>query len=216
MDIKLRPERPEEYRETENVTREAFWNHYVPGCCEHYLLHIMRDHPAFLPELDFVAVHDGKIVGNVVYLKSVIEGDDGQVYDVLGLGPISVLPEYQRKGVGGRLIEHTRQLAREMPFRAIVLLGDPDYYSRQGFIAASSLGIRTADNMYAAAHQICELYENALSGVTGRYIEDSIYDVDTSAVDAFDKSFPAKEKRSGTPSQQRFEEMVVMRTPFQS
>ena len=67
MNIIIRPEQPTDYRETEHITREAFWNHHAPGCDEHYLLHIMRDNPAFVPELDFVAVCDGKIVGNAVY-----------------------------------------------------------------------------------------------------------------------------------------------------
>lgn len=211
MNIELRPERASDYRETENMTREAFWNHYSPGCNEHYLVHIMRGCPAFLPELDYVAVHGGRIVGNVVYLKSVIKGDDGKGYEVLSLGPISVLPEYQRKGIGGRLIAHTRQLTRDMGFRAILLCGDPDYYTRQGFVAAERLGIRTEDNMYAAYLHVCELYENALSGVKGRYLEDPIYRVDDSAAAEFDRDFPQREKIVGTPTQKRFDACAAMR-----
>ena len=104
MDIKLRIEQPSDYNETENVTREAFWNHFSPGCDEHYLLHIMRNHPKFVPELDIVAELNGKIVGNVVCLKSFIMADDGNQYEVLSLGPISVLPEYQQKGIGRKMI----------------------------------------------------------------------------------------------------------------
>lgn len=211
MNLAIRPEQPGDYRETEDMTREAFWNHYSPGCYEHYLLHIMRECPAFVPELDLVAVHDGKIVGNAVCLKTVIQGDNGKNYDVLSLGPISVLPGHQRRGIGGKLIEHTKRAAREMGFRALLLYGDPAYYTRHGFIAAEQLGIRTADDMYAAAHQVCELSTNALEGATGRYIEDGIYDIDEAAAAVFDANFPAKEKIVGTPSQQRFEEMVVMR-----
>ncbi len=210
MDITFRLEEPSDYRETENLTREAFWNHYAPGCDEHYLLHIMRDCPAFLPELDVVAVSGDKIVGNVVCLKSFIEADDGNKYETLTLGPISVLPEYQRKDIGGRLIEHTRASAREMGFRAILLYGYPDYYLRQGFVPAETLGIRTADNMYAVALHACELYDNALSGIRGRYFEDKIYEVDKSAAAAFDKNFPPKELVAGTPSQRRFQETVLM------
>lgn len=164
MTIKLRTEQPADYAETEHVTREAFWNHYSPGCNEHYLLHIMRGSPSFIPELDVVAVHGGRIVGNIVYAKSVIRTDDGKECEVLGMGPISVLPEYQRRGIGRQMIEHTKMKAREMGFRAILLYGDPDYYSRHGFVAAETLGIRTADDMYAAALQVCELQEEALSG----------------------------------------------------
>lgn len=211
MDIELRREQPADYSETENVTREAFWNHYSPACNEHYLLHIMRDCSAFVPELDVVAVCDGKIVGNVVYMKSVIRADNGNSYEVLSLGPISVLPEYQRKGIGGRMIEYTRDIARRMGFAAILLCGDPDYYSRQGFLSAETFGIRTEDDMYADALQVYPLSERAMSGMKGRYIEDSIYQIDESAASDFDKHFPPKEIIVGTPSQKRFDEIVVMR-----
>ena len=211
MDIELRREQSSDYSETENVTREAFWNHYSPACSEHYLLHIMRDCPAFVPELDVVAVCDGKIVGNVVYMKSVIRADNGNSYEVLSLGPISVLPEYQRKGIGVRMIEYTRDIARRMGFAAILLCGDPDYYSRQGFLSAETFGIRTEDDMYADALQVCPLSERAMSGMKGRYVEDSIYQIDESVPSDFDKHFPPKEIIVGTPSQKRFDEIVVKR-----
>ena len=211
MDIELRREQSSDYSETENVTREAFWNHYSPACSEHYLLHIMRDCPAFVPELDVVAVCDGKIVGNVVYMKSVIRADNGNSYEVFSLGPISVLPEYQRKGIGVRMIEYTRDIARRMGFAAILLCGDPDYYSRQGFLSAETFGIRTEDDMYADALQVCPLSERAMSGMKGRYVEDSIYQIDESVASDFDKHFPPKEIIVGTPSQKRFDEIVVKR-----
>lgn len=90
-------------------------------------------------------------------------------------------------GIGGRLISRTRELARELGFRALLLCGDPDYYLYQGFVPAEMLGIRTADNMYAMALHVCELYDGALSGIRGRYVEDSIYDIDPSAAEAFDR-----------------------------
>lgn len=114
MEIKLRCEQTKDYRETEAVTREAFWNHYAPGCFEHYLVHVMRDSPAFLPELAFVALDGDKIIGNVMCVKSIIQGDDGKACEVLTLGPISVLPEYQKKGIGGRMLRQVRAKARKM------------------------------------------------------------------------------------------------------
>lgn len=211
MNIEIRPERPADYRETETITREAFWNHYSPGCYEHYLLHVMRGCPDFVPGLDLLALHEGKIVGNAVCLKNIIQGDDGQEHEVLCLGPIAVLPAYQSRGIGGKLIEQTRRLAYEQGFRAILLYGDPAYYSRRGFQAAENLGVRTADNMYAAAHQACELFAGALAGLEGRHLDHAIYNVDEAAVAEFDKNFPAKEKISGTDSQRRFEELLAMR-----
>lgn len=171
----------------------------------------MRGSPSFIPELDVVAVHGGRIVGNIVYAKSVIRTDGGKECEVLGMGPISVLPEYQRRGIGRQMIEHTKMKAREMGFRAILLYGDPDYYSRHGFVAAETLGIRTADDMYAAALQVCELQEEALSGMKGRYVEAAVYDLDEKCAAEFDLHFPAKEMVSGTPSQKRFEKIAAMR-----
>lgn len=211
MIIALRTEQPADHAQTEHVTREAFWNYYVPGCNEHYLLHIMRGSTSFIPELDVVAVHGSRIVGNIVYATSVIRTDGGKEYEVLGMGPIAVLPEYQRRGIGRRMIDYTRARAREMGFRAILLYGDPDYYSRCGFVPAEMLGIRTADDMYAAALQTCELQRNSLSGLKGRYVEADVYHMDEKSAAEFDRHFPAKKRLSGTPSQQRFQQIAAMR-----
>lgn len=209
----LRNETPADYRTVENLTREAFWNQYAPGCSEHYLLHIMRDGGSFIPELDVVAEVGGQIAGNIVYTKAKIVSDEGQCSEVIAFGPIAVLPEFQGKGIGGRLIEHTKQMARAMGYRAILIYGDPDLYSKFGFVPAEQYGIGTQDNMYAAALQAFELYPGALAGCAGRFYEDSAFEVDLQAAEEFDRSFPDKEKKSGLPSQARFQEVVGMRKP---
>lgn len=214
MEIELRQERPSDYRQSEIVTREAFWNRFAPGCSEHYLLHVLRECPAFVPQLDVVALYGGRIVANAVCLRSVIRTDDGSESEVLTLGPISVLPQYQRKGIGGRLIEYLKAQARSMGFRAILLCGDPDYYLRQGFAAAETKGIRTADDMYAAALHVCELYEGSLKGITGRYLENAVYEIDEAAAARFDTGFPPKALVAGTPSQKRFGRIAALRKRF--
>lgn len=151
MNIELRLETPADYAETEKVVREAFWNVYAPGCTEHYLVHVMRSSENFVRELAFVAVADSKIVGCVMFVKGTIAGDDGVVREVLTLGPIAVLPAYQKKGVGRRLIDHARKEAIRQGYAAIFLCGDPLYYSRVGFEPAENFGIRTADNKYFVA-----------------------------------------------------------------
>ena len=201
VELKLRTEQPADYRETENVTREAFWNLYSPGCCEHYLLHVMRDSPAFVPELDLVAERDGRIVGNVVSLRAVLHGDDGTDCEVLSLGPISVLPECQRQGIGGRLISRTRELARELGFRALLLCGDPDYYLYQGFVPAEMLGIRTADNMYAMAYADVRRCVVRHSGALCRGFD---LRHRPSAAGLSTGSFSCEGKVVGTESQRRF------------
>lgn len=126
MNIELRLEQPEDYRKTEEIMREAFWNYYAPGCYEHYLLHIMRNSPNFVKELDFVAVWENKIIGSVV----------------------------------------------------------------------------------------CPLWPDALAGVTGQYYEDEIYNINIAEAEEFDRSFPKKERITGTPTQKRFEEVVAMQKEY--
>ena len=213
--IVLRLETQKDHFETENVIREAFWNQYSPACSDHYLVHIMRDCPAFVSELDIVAEDDNKIVGASMCLKSHILGDDGKEYEVLSLGPIGVLPEYQGKGIGGMLIARTKEIAKSLGYRGILLCGDPDYYTRQGFVAAEKFGIRNSENMYADALHACELYEGAFEGVHGRYYEDDIYHVDETLVKEFDERFPHKEMIRGTAMQKKFEMMVERVRPYE-
>ena len=208
MNYIIRQETPADFAEVENVVREAFWNVYSPGCNDHYLVHLMRDSAAFIPELALVAELDGKIIGYVVNLRSYIDRDDGKRYEVLSLGPIAVLPEYQRTGIGAAMIARVKAIARDMGFRAVLLCGNPAFYTKQGFVAAEQYGIRNSENMYADALHVCGLYDNALDGISGRYFEDEIYNVDEDAAREFDKLFPHKEAVEGTPSQLYFLEMV--------
>jgi predicted N-acetyltransferase YhbS len=209
----IRPTRPEDYSATENVTREAFWNVYVPGCDEHFLLHLMRGSEGFIPELDLVAIADGEVVGNIVCDRSIIKTDAGETLEVLTLGPVSVLPGLQGKGIGGALIEEVKRLAPRLGFEAILLYGDPNYYSRFGFILAEALDIRTEGDMYAEPLQVMELHVGALKGKSGRYIENDVYEIDDQAVIEFDKQFPPKEEITGLPSQLRFQELLQARRP---
>ena len=211
MNINLRLEQPEDYRKVEELVREAFWNHHVPGCNEHYLLHILRDSEAFIRELDLVAEIDGEIVGNIVYTKAKVLGDDGISREVLCFGPIAVKPEFWAQGIGSALIEYSIARAKELNHRAILIYGDPEYYKRFGFVPAEKYGIGTPDNKYAEALQGLELWEEALSDCKGRFFEDAVYDVNEAAAAEFDKSFHPKELLEGLPSQERFRYLVGLR-----
>ena len=151
--IEIREEKISEQRETENVVREAFWNVYSPGCSDHYLVHQIRQCPAYIPQLNLVAVKNETIVGHVINIKSYISGDDGRNYEVISLGPISVLPQYQRTGVGSKLISEVKKIAKQSGYRAILLYGNPAFYLKQGFEPAEKYGIRNSENMFAAAEQ---------------------------------------------------------------
>ena len=211
--MNIRLETPADYATVEQVTREAFWNHHVPGCDEHYLAHVLRQADCFLPELDFVAEQDGTLVGNIMYTKAKIVGDDGIEYTVLSFGPISVLPEVQKNGIGGKLIRHTLSLAKELGYTAVLIYGDPDYYSRFGFVPAEQYGIGTRYNTYAAALQAVELVPGALANKAGLFYEDEAYEIDPEEAEAFDRILPSKEKIAGLASQAKFLQHLDMQKP---
>ncbi len=204
--IRLRPETPADHREVEELTREAFWNLYVPGCDEHYLAHTLRQAPAFIAELDLVAELGGKIVGNIMYARASIITDAGTEHAVLTFGPVSVLPAYQNQGIGSALIRHTLNLARDLGHRAVLIYGDPDYYRRFGFTAAESNGICGAEGWFSPALQALELAPGALRGISGTFDEGEAYRVNPEAAAKFDLSFPPRAKEE-TPSQARFREV---------
>lgn len=214
--IKIGRETEAERFATENVMREAFWNCYVPGCTEHYLVHVMRGCAAFVPELCLAARDGDKIAGGSICMKGRIDGDDGLSREVLTLGPIGVLPEYQGRGIGAALIERAAETARGMGFRAILLCGDPGYYSRRGFVPAENFNIRNAENMYADALQARELYGGALSDAAGIYFEDEIYVVDGALAAGYDKLFPPKEAVCGTETQKKFEAVAKRVRPYRA
>jgi len=205
MEIELRLEEEKDRKTVENLTREAFWNNYVPGCDEHFLVHNLRKTNVFIKELDFVAIYNDKIVGNIMYAKSAIKNDDLE-YTVLTFGPLSVLPEYQNKGIGGKLINHTIQLSKEMGYKGIIIYGDPEYYKRFGFKASKEYKITNKDKKYPAALLVLELYPNALNGIEGIFDEGKAYEIDKNEAEEFDKKFIAKEK-GYSKYQERFKEL---------
>jgi putative acetyltransferase len=204
MEIIIRNETPDDFREVEELTRKAFWNVNVPGCDEHYLAHILRSHEDFLPELDFVAeTHDGEIVGNVMYTKSALIDEDGNRMETLTFGPISVLPAYQRMGVGKALLEHSFKKAVELGYPAIVIFGDPDNYVSRGFKSCRKYNVRTENGSFPTAMLVKELKEGALSGKKWIYRESPAYEYTSSEAEEFDRQFEPM-KKEFRPSQEAF------------
>jgi predicted N-acetyltransferase YhbS len=194
MDVTLRLEAEGDYAEVENLVRESFWDVYKPGCDEHLVLRNLRKTPAFVRDLHFVACIDRKIVGNIAYSKACIRNDAGKSFDVLCMGPLSVLPEYQGKGVGSLLLRESIKRARQLQFKAIVIFGNPLYYGRFGFENARLYNITTSDGHNFDAFMVLDISDNKLSGVEGRFHEDTAFKVDDRELDEFEKLFPPKEK----------------------
>lgn len=191
--IELRLETPADYRQVELLTREAFWGYFQPKCDEHYLVKLLRDSDAFIPELDYVAEIDGKLAGNIMYSKAQVVSPNGDTHDVIVFGPLSVLPDHQSRGVGRALLTHTIAEAKRLGYRAILLCGHPDYYTRVGFKRASSFGIIGSGGMSCDAVMAMELYEGALDGISGELKEaDVFYQLTPEAVEAYDSTLPPK------------------------
>ncbi len=194
MDIIIRNETENDYRVVEELTRDAFWNLYFPGCNEHYLVHIMRNHADFLRELDFVAERNGKIVGNIMYTKAWLIDEQGKEMDILCFGPICVLPKYQRKGIGSALINHTKNIAIKNGVKAIVIFGDPHNYCKHGFKCSKDFNISDMNGIYPAGMLTLELEGGALAAHKWKYKYSAVYEIDEKAAEEFDKSFVKKEK----------------------
>ena len=139
--FQIRNEEERDYQIVEEITRKAFYNMYMPGCVEHYLVHIMRGHEDFIPELDLVAELDGQVIGNVMYTKATLTGGDGTMKEILTFGPVSIAPEHQRKGYGGQLLKHSFQRAAELGWDAVVIFGSPANYVGLGFKSCRRLNL---------------------------------------------------------------------------
>ena len=194
MEIVVRKEMKSDERAVEEVTREAFWNLYVPGCNEHYLAHVLRDHRDFIPSLDYVAVLGGHIVGNIMYTRSRVIDENDIPVETITFGPVSVLPEHQRMGIGSRLIWKTIEEARAAGEKAIIIYGSPSNYCKFGFKSCKDYGISTAEGKYPYGLLVLELQEGVFKDHRWRYQDSEAYSADTEKANAFDKTFNHKDK----------------------
>lgn len=207
MDIIIRSEEVNDYRRVEELAREAFWNVYFPGAHEHYIVHTMRDHPDLIRELVFVIEVDGRVEGAIFYTRSKIVGDD--TCDTISFGPVFISHEFHRNGLGRQLITHSIEVAKTAGHRAILTLGSPDYYGLYGFKGGKTYGISMPDGRFYKGLLVLPLYEGALDGISGHAVFSDVFEVNEADVDAFDESFPPKEKKRQA-SQEEYEKMATM------
>lgn len=201
--LNIRNERESDYKIVEDITRKAFYNVYVPGCMEHYLVHIMRGHEDFIPELDFVIELDGQIVGNIMYTKAKLTDEAGTEKEILTFGPVSILPKYQRKGYGKMLIEHSLKRAAELGYEAVVIMGSPANYVGSGFQCCRKYNVCVEKGKYPAAMLVKELKPGALDGRLWFYSDSPVMNVDKREAQAFDDGLEKMEKK-WMPSQEAF------------
>lgn len=195
--VTIRLEKKKEARQVETLVRDSFWNVYRPGAYEHYVLHVQRMHPDFVDGLNFVLEKDGTIIGQAVFVKAAILADDGSTIPVLALGPVCIATGYQRQGYGKILLDYAFEKAAEQGFGAVFFEGNIDFYGKCGCVKASTYGIRYhgIPEGEAADFFLCRILKDGyLNGRTGEYTAPAVYDVDEADVEAFDKTFPPKQK----------------------
>ncbi|MDR2506078.1 MAG: N-acetyltransferase [Oscillospiraceae bacterium] len=181
--VNIRLERQSDHDTVERVTFAAFESFEAPGMPkrdipnEHFLVSLLRGDPEFVPELDFVAELDGEIVGNIMYSKCGVVRPDGTITDALTFGPVSVLPKYQRQGIGIQLIRHSLERALALGYKAVIITGHTTYYPRFGFVPADTFGLTTQDGSTFDAFMALELEPGYLGSAGGKWKCCAAFDV---------------------------------------
>lgn len=201
--LTIRNETEADYKIVEEITRKAFYNMYIPGCVEHYLVHIMRTHEDFIPELDFVLELNGQVIGNIMYTKAGLVDEKGHTKEILTFGPVSILPEHQRKGYGRMLMEHSFDCAAKLGYDVIVIFGSPANYVGRGFQCCKKYNICLENKKFPAAMMVKELKDGALDGRTWFYYDSPVMRIDEEEARCYDESLE-KMKKEHQASQEEF------------
>jgi predicted N-acetyltransferase YhbS len=201
--IVIRREEEKDYERVEEITRKAFWNLYVPGCDEHYLVHIMRSHEEFIPELDLVIEVEGQIIGNIMYTKAKLIDEKREEKNILTFGPVCILPEYQRKGYGKKLLKYSFEKAIELGYDVIVIFGNPGNYVSSGFKSCKQFNVCLENGTYPSAMLVKELKPHTLDGRRWVYYQSPVYEIDKEEALLFDQGLEPMEKKS-LPCQEEF------------
>lgn len=193
--ISIRNETKADYRTVEEITRKAFWNLYIPGGIEHYLVHVMRAHEDFMPELDLVIALNQQVIGNIMYTKTTLVDESGDKKKILTFGPVCILPEYQRKGYGKKLIEYSFEKAAALGYEVIVIFGNPGNYVSRGFKSCKKYNVCLENGTFPAAMMVKELKPGALDGRKWIYYESPAFTIDEKEAEVFDGQFEKMEKK---------------------
>ena len=201
--VNIRNEAVSDYKRVEEITRRSFYNLYVPGCFEHYLVHTMRGHKDFLSELDFVIEEDNKVIGNIMYTKARLTDDAGNERNILTFGPVSIEPEYQKKGYGYKLIDYSLRKATALGYDVVVIFGDPRNYTKHGFKSCKRYNVTIGEGLFPAAMLVKELKKGIFDGRRWTYQQSPLYDIDLQEAEKYDDSLEKMEKKV-LPSQEDF------------
>ncbi|BDD08209.1 N-acetyltransferase [Fulvitalea axinellae] len=167
MEIHIRQEIPADHEAVSKLIEKAFEKEELSDQKEHFLVDRLRKSKDFVPELSLVALDGRDVVGHVLLSEIRIKNGEKSCLS-LALAPVSVLPEYQGKGIGGRLIREAHEAALALGYKSVVLLGHAEYYPRFGYKTADSFGISMPFKVPKENCMALELVENGLKGVEGK------------------------------------------------
>ncbi|MCM3398224.1 N-acetyltransferase [Oceanobacillus profundus] len=167
MNRMIRQELPKDYKTTEEVVKQAFLNEQYSDGKEHQLVNRIRKSKAFIPELSLVAIGEDKaMIGHILLSKISIVYNDQSV-ESLALAPVSVAPQYQKKGIGSQLIHEGLKKAKALGYHSVIVLGHKDYYPKFGFKQALLWNIKAPFEVPDEAFMALELTEDSLETVQG-------------------------------------------------
>ncbi|MBW1656526.1 GNAT family N-acetyltransferase [Flavobacterium quisquiliarum] len=169
MEIKLRQENINDFESVFQLIEKAFEKEEYSDHKEQFLVERLRESDAFIPELSIVAELEGKMVGHILFTKLKIV-NDSHAFESLALAPVSVLPEFQGKGIGSKLILYGHEVAKSLDYKSIILLGHKDYYPRFGYEPCEKYNIKMPFDVPAENCMVIALVENSLEGVSGEVI----------------------------------------------
>ena len=135
--FEIRQENQNDYKEVYSVVKKAFETAEHSDGNEHDLVTVLINSKNFIPELSLVAIEDNKIVGYILFTKVKI-GD----YEEIALAPLAVLPEFQKKGIGGSLIKKGHEIAKKLGYHYSIVIGSEKYYPKFGYVPAIKYGIK--------------------------------------------------------------------------
>lgn len=209
MEIRIRHEDKRDFRKVEEVTRDAFYNLYFPGCEEHLVVHNIRKHKDYIKELSYIIEVNGEIVGSIFYTHSKIIGWDGREFKTISFGPVSIDPKYHRMGLGKKLITYSLKKARELKYNAVITLGYAYHYAPYGFLSGKQYNIAMEDGKFYKGVLVLPLYDRALENISGYVKFSNVFEVTEKDVEIFDSTFSKKEKYI-QESQKEFEAASMM------
>ncbi len=213
--ITIRRETEQDYFAAENCCRNAFWNVYMQGCYEHFLVHAMRNHKDFIPDLSFICEYNKELIGGIYFTRSqLIPSSDNPLQNkaplpVLTFGPVFIEPKFQGQGLGKELMHFAIERAKDAGHKAIVILGYPRHYKGLGFCGGKKYHISMPNGKFYQSLLVLSLQEHALDNFSGHIQFSDVFDFTQEYVEIFDKQFPPKEKLI-LPSQQEFEKACTL------